>query len=365
MIVKDPRVTLEDEARGITEDSLTSGFLDWLMAISVVGDDGKKYWYGCSPLILKLEQMDVLYHEMSYDEGVVVQDPKSIYKIAKFPLVKFKRMERHQGGSYKVVKLEDRVIVDIGFLHVECYEDNSWRYVIDDKENNFKADFYHRPSGGPLWYGKDTPCRLTQHSITYGYNWCGKIEGTFTFGERVVHIKGAGIRERYVAVDSSAAEIGGWEDWGWFHFDEVFGSMFEFKLGMKDLAINLVEENKYIPSGNLNIEHHDWAFLPQYGGFIPTVYKVTMETEEGILAFTAHVVSARTWGVTGDVPDNPVATLEWDNMEGTFTFKDGRVKVLTNGMGGVSIRQWRAYPNITPLSLGGANLDYGVRMKTC
>ena len=364
MVERNYQVTLEDEMRGITLDAGSSAFLDWLCSFSAIGDDGRRYWFGCSPLILKSENMDLCNFEFCAEAGKIVQDPRSIYKIAKFPNETYVRHDKFPGGTHRVQKLDDKVVVEIGIMRIECNQDNSWHYQINDTEKGFKADFIHRPlCGGPLWYGRENPSHLTQHSTTYGYNWSGQIEGDITYNGRTVHMKGAGIRERYVATDSSSAEIGGWEDWGWFHFDEAFGSMYDMRLGMKDFAINLVDEAKYFPSGDFAIEHNDWAYLPQFGGFIPSVYKIRFEVEDGSLELTAHAATATTWGVTANVPDNPVATLMWDRVEGTFTYKDGRVKKLTNGFGGMSLRQWRQYPSITPpISLGG--LAVGERFAT-
>ena len=364
MVEKNFKVTLEDEARGITMDAGSSAFLDWLCSFSAVGDDGKQYWFGCSPLILKLENIDICSVEFCSDAGEIIQDPRSVYKIAKFPSETYVRRDIFKGGSHKVQQLSDKVVVDIGIMHIECHEDNSWHYQINDEEKGFKADFIHKPiCGGPLWYGREKPSYLTQHSVTYGYNWCGQIEGSVTYNGKTVHLKGAGIRERYVAIDSSSAEIGGWEDWGWFHFDEVFGSMYDFRLGIKDFALTLVDENRYFPSGDMNIEHHEWVYFPQYGGFIPSVYKIRFEVEDGVLEMTARAATATVWGVTNKVPDNPVATLMWDKVEGVFTYKDGRTRKLTNGFGGMSIRQWRQYPCITP-PISFNELEEGNRFTT-
>lgn len=367
MVEKDPRVTLQDEARGIDAAPGSSAFLDWLWEFALIGDDGKRYWFGGSPLILKLENIDLANWELVTEEGRVFQDPKSIYKIADFPGIDRKSQVHFDGGTHRVQQLDDRVVVDLGVIHVECHADNSWRIVVDDPEQNFKADMIHRPDcGGPLWYGREKPSYLTQHSVTYGYNWCGQAEGTLTIDGREIRVKGAGIRERYVATDSSSAEIGGWEDWGWVHFDEVYGSMYDMRLGMKDFALNLVDEDIYLPEGDMTITHQEWAYMPKFGGFVPTEYVVKMETAEGVLDFTAHVNTGRSWSVTDKVPDNPVCTLMWDKVEGTFTFKDGSVKQLTNGFGGMSIRQWRAYPNVMPIGLGGGDtaLDTGARFTT-
>lgn len=346
---QDYQVTLEDEARGITLDAGSSAFLDWLCSCSLVGDDGRRYWFGCSPLILKLENIDLCNVEFCAQSGQIVQDPRSIYKIAQFPPETYVRHDKFPGGTHKIQKLDDRIVIEIGIMRIECFANNAWHYHIEDHEKGFTADLVHKPvCGGPLWYGREVPSHLTQHSTTYGYNWSGRVEGDITFEGRSVHVKGAGIRERYVATDSSSAEIGGWEDWGWFHFDEAFGSMYDMRLGMKDFALNLVDGARYFPEGDFSIEHLEWVYFPQYGGFIPSEYRIRFEVEAGTLELHAHAATATTWAVTANVPDNPVATLMWDCLDGAFTSKDGYSQELTNGFGGMSIRQWRQYPSITP-----------------
>jgi len=349
MIEKNPRITLDDEERGIDAAPGSSAFLDWLWETSLVGDDGKRYWFGGSPLILKQENIDVCTWELVTECGQVKQDPYSIYKIADFCGENRSRRQTFPGGTHRVTRTDHEVTVELGCVKVVCHDDQSWIIRVDDPEKGFSATLTHKPECfGPLWYGREEPSHLTQHSVAYGYNCCGRVEGDLTIDGRTVHVHGAGIRERYVATDSSAAEIGGWEDWGWFHFDEAFGSMYDMRLGNKDQVVTLVGEGLYLPAGKLTIEHHEWAFMPRFGGFIPTVYKIRMETEAGMLDMTAHAANARTWGVTGKCPDNPVATIQWDDVNGTFAYADGTVKQLHNGFGAMSIRQWRAYPSTVP-----------------
>ena len=349
MVEKNPRITLDDDARGIESIPGSSAFLDWLWDASLIGDDGKRYWFGGSPLILKLENVDIVTWELCTETGEILQDPGSVYKVADFLGSQRSRKDVLPGGSHTVTRTEDEVIVEIGCIKVICRDDQSWNIIVNDPEKGFSADITHRPDcHGPLWYGREKPSYLTQHSVTYGYNCSGRVEGTLTIDGRTVKVEGAGIRERYVATDSSAAEIGGWEDWGWFHFDEAFGSMYDMRLGMKDQVVTLQEEGIYLPAGKMEIEHHDWVYVPRFGGFVPGVYRISIETEKGTINFSARAVNVRTWGVTGNVPDNPVATIAWDAVEGTFTYTDGTVKTLTNGFGGMSIRQWRAYPSLIP-----------------
>ncbi|MFT4154001.1 MAG: hypothetical protein QM629_09315, partial [Parafilimonas sp.] len=345
--VNDPEVTLDIEGHGIPEDAQEAAFLDWLCSFVATGDDGIKYWFGCSPLILAAENRDMWHYELCWDTGTVIQSPTSIYKIAHYPPVNITGQHIYPGGTLQVAKKENEVTVILGdSFQVICKKDHTWHYTLEDRVKGVRADFIHYGTGFPTWYGKEKPSYLTQHSIAYGYNWSGRVQGTLWIQGKEIKIKGKGIRERYIAVDSSAAEIGGWEDWGWFHFDEVFGSLYEMRLGNKDFSLNLVKEKRYFPEGNFKIEHHEWAYLPQLGAFIPTVYKIRIETEGGILNFTAQVVSASVWGVTGGAPSTPVATLNWGNADGTFTYPDGRSITLTNGTGGMSVRQWEPYPGI-------------------
>jgi hypothetical protein len=349
MIEKNPEITLEDEARGIEAAPGSSAFLDWLWETSLDGDDGNRYWFGGALLVLKRENIDVVSWELCTESGEVRQDPNSVYKIADFNGANRSRKDSLPGGTHKITRTEDTVVVEIGCMKVVCYKDHAWNIVVNDAENNFSAHIRHKPvCHGPLWYGREKPSYLTQHSVTYGYNCSGAVEGVLTIDGKTIQVKGSGIRERYVAIDSSAAEIGGWEDWGWFHFDEAFGSMYDMRLGIKDQVVTLVEENKYLPSGKLDIQHHEWAYMPRFGGFIPTVYKIRIETEAGTLLITAHAANARTWGVTGKHPDNPVAAIAWDVVEGLFTDLNGSVKKLHNGYGSMSIRQWRPYPSLIP-----------------
>jgi len=356
MIVNDPEVTLDWEGHGIPEDARDAPFLDWLCSVVAEGDDGKTYWFGVSPLILGLEGVDMWNIEASWESGTVRQLPGSIYKVADFPSVGVTSRHVHPGGTLRVERSEHEVTVTLPGFRVVCKDDHSWHYTVEDEEKGITADFVHQGQGYPTWYGKEKPSYLTPHSIAYGYNWSGTVEGTLTIHGKTVNITGKGIRERYVAVDSSAAEIGGWEDWAWFHFDEAYGSMYEMKLGQKDFSINLSEDGRYLPAGDFTIEHHEWAYLPQLGAFIPTHYRVTFETEAGVLELSSDVVGATVWGVTGKAPSTPVSTLNWGNVQGTFTYTDGRTKTLSNGKGGVSIRQIKPYPSIFAPELGA----YGV-----
>ncbi|MDY6997233.1 MAG: hypothetical protein SW019_11590 [Actinomycetota bacterium] len=363
MLVDNPEVTLDEDGHGFPDEARGTAFLDWMVTCVADGDDGRRYWFGCTPLSLALEGSDMWHVDIGWDTGEVVQLPGSIYRLADFPQTARTGGQSFGGGTLSVERCTDHVTVDLGDFHLVCRPDHTWHYALEDKDAGIKADFVHTGQGYPTWYGKDEPSVLTQHSIAYGYNWSGRIDGTLTIDGRTVRISGKGVRERYYSVDQSAAEIGGWEDWAWFHFDEVFGSMYEMRLGNKDMSLNTAD-GQYCPVGDFTIAHHDWAFLPTMGAFIPSRYQVTMKTQAGILDFTARAIGASTWSGGDKVPETAVATLYWDTLDGVFTHADGRKEVLTNGRGGTSIRQWKPYPSVFAPELAGHSAPVSQRLST-
>ena len=365
MRIDNPSVTLADEARtGVTEEA-RFGFLDWLHSFSVRGNNGKEYMLGGSILSLFQEKLDVVSINIAEGFGKSEQLESAIYRVGRYPGMIEEWMLHNPEGTLKIEKREHSVFVTCGKEYqVECFDDHKWHLMVSSPDGKYKADLYHMPQGNPLWYGREKPSYLTQHSVTYGYNWAGSVSGTIWLYGEEIKVEGAGIRERYVATDSSAAELGGWEDWGWFCFKEIHSSLYDMRLGMKDLAVNDLVTGKYYPEGKMTIHHEDWTFLRELDGFIPSVYVIRIELEDGIYEIRAHVGNATTWGATHKVPDNPVATLHYDSVEGTFTNKDGSVRTLTGGRGTMSIRQWHAYPNIIPRELYSDEVLKGEKFTT-
>ncbi len=365
MKIASPKVTLADEARNGVVEEVRSGFLDWLMEFNVEGDDGELYSLGGAILSMALEKMDLVNVVVGKGRGSVRQLRNSIYKVAQFTGCEINNFYRNPQGTLKIEKRENSVFVTCGEQYkVECFEGGVWHLMIDTQDGQYKADLYHRPHGFPLWYGRETPSYLTQHSITYGYNWSGDVEGEIELKGKKVKVKGTGIRERYVAVDSSAAELGGWEDWGYFTFNEIHSSMYDMRLGMKDFAIYDLENEKYYPEGEMDIEHEDWVFVRELDGFVPQYYNIKIKVEDGLYEIRAKVCNARVWGVTFKVPDNPVCSLVFEEVTGKFTYNDGTVRHLTGGRGSLSVRQWHAYPNILPRELYSDEVLTGEKFQT-
>lgn len=103
----------------------------------------------------------------------------------------------------------------------------------------------------------------------------------------------------------------------------MHSSMYDMRLGIKDFSLYDFENKKHYPEGNMTITHEVWVFLRELDGFIPTVYKIKIEVEDGVYEVRAYFCNATTWGATHKVSDNPVGTLTYDTVEGIFTEKKG------------------------------------------
>lgn len=358
MVIENPEVTLEQDGDGIPEGAGKGG-IEWTYLVNVQGDDGIQYCIDCHmasyrdlnvlfPALGIPQAADVSVLSIRHGKGKVVQPPGKPYKITDFTQVAATAFQHSPFGALTIKKSKGRVAVDLGAAHLICKDDLTWHLSVEDKEKGIKVELIHHGVGLPTWYSDTGKLQeWSSHNIAYGYFWSGFVEGTLTIEGRKVGIKGKGVRQRCLMADTCPGETGGWHDWMWFHFDEMFGCLDELKYSkFKIVSLYLTNEKHNFPSGSFNIEHQDWTYDRQLGFFIPMRYKVTIETDAGVLHMSAKVKGYFSWGVTGEVPDAPFVSLDWEKLEGTFTYKDGRKKKLTNGVGGTLIRQWKPYPNV-------------------
>lgn len=107
--------------------------------------------------------------------------------MTEYPGMLYERMWRQPADSLSIERCGDCVRVSCGPQYrVECFADHSWHFLLDSLDGAYRVDLWHRPSGCPLWYGREIPSYLTQHSITYGYNWSGVVTGEIVLNGRAI-----------------------------------------------------------------------------------------------------------------------------------------------------------------------------------
>ncbi len=75
----------------------------------------------------------------------------------------------------------------------------------------------------------------------------------------------------------------------------------------------------------------------------PDGYVINIARSQSATEARVHHAGCRASGIR-DVPDFPTILLGWEEIVGTFTYKDGRRKTLTNGFGGAPIPAVAALP---------------------
>lgn len=387
MYTENPEVTIEEDGHLLPEDATEHAFMDWGWMTHLRGDDGNDYWidmgvakfnklgtFGAMPF--GKEPMDMWNFACRTDKGRVYTPPGSIYKVADFEQVTNTAYHPFVGGELKIVRddVENKVYIDIDEFHQVCDLNNkTWHATVYDEEEDIRADLTHYGVGYPMWYGKEQMHVYVDHLRAQGYNWSGVVEGTLTIKGKEIHVKGFGGRERFYCPDQSNVEAGGWCDLIMFHFEELWGAVCEMKLSQdKDLSLYFRDENVHFATVDtkdndddctFTVYHDDWAYLAQIASFIPTTYQITVEVEIGTLVIDANVCGCKclTQGenLQADVPN---LMLDMDIVQGTFTYKDGQVRQLTNGFCSSNVVLWKTFPS-TILAFGGGAENRVVGIK--
>jgi len=367
MIVENPEVTIEEDAHLLPEDATEHAFMDWGLMSHLKDAEGKDYWldvgvakfnklgtFGAMPF--GKAPMDMWNFGIRTHKGRVYTPAGTIYKVADFADVTSTSYHPFPGGTLEITRddVNNKVVVEIDEFRLVCdLNDHTWRITCYDEALDVRADLTHYGEGYPMWYGKEKIHVYVDHMRAQGYNWAGRVEGALTIKGEKIPVKGFAGRERFYCPDQSNVEAGGWCDLVMFYFNELQGNLCEMKLSQdKDLSLYLFDEEQYFMSGEFNIEHDDWAYLPQIASFIPTTYKITAAVEAGNLEILGKVCGCKclTQGENLQV-DVPNLMLDMDYVEGSFTYQDGRKRVLTGGYCNSNVVLWKTFPS-TILSFG-------------
>jgi len=368
MYTENPEVTIEEDAHLLPDDATEHAFMDWGLMSHLEDEDGNHYWldmgvakfnklgtFGAMPF--GKEPMDMWNFGYRTTKGKVYTPKGTIYKVADFEEVTETMYHPFMGGELQIKRDDkaNKVYIDIDEFHLICdLNDKTWHFKCYDENTDTHADLIHYGEGYPMWYGKDKMHVYVDHMRAQGYNWAGRVEGSLTIKGKKIPVKGFAGRERFYCPDQSNVEAGGWCDLVMFYFNELQGNLCEMKLSQdKDISLYLFGDKQHFAKGNFDIEHDDWAYLAQIASFIPTTYKMTAEVEAGTLKLLGKVCGCKclTQGENLEV-DVPNLMLDMDYIEGTFTYKDGRVIELTGGYCNSNVVLWKTFPS-TILSFGG------------
>ncbi|MBC3888113.1 hypothetical protein GH810_07305 [Acetobacterium paludosum] len=374
-----PEVTMFEESMLYPEEGTTDhGFMDWGWMCHVKDEEGTDYYMDFGLAKMKMnatwgampfgtEDMDSWNLSCRTSKGDVSTPKGQIFKVANFEGVTDAVWRPFPGGSMQFEKDEKNNTFKIVLDKFTCEIDvnkKTWHATVYDEQLDVGVDFTHYGEGHPFWYSKDEVRTLVDHLKVIGYNWPGRVEGVLTIKGVKHNVTGFGARERAVLPDQSNVEAGGWLDLIMYHFDEMHGVIQEYKMSKdKTASLYIRESDEYFATKdarvavdemvNFNIVHEDWAYLKAIGCFVPTTFYCTLETPAGKLDFMAKACGSKCVALQAGVEvDVPNLTLDADIVEGTFTYKDGRVIELHNGHFINNLVLWRTFPSYFPNFIG-------------
>ncbi|OQY20835.1 MAG: hypothetical protein B6I35_09915 [Anaerolineaceae bacterium 4572_32.2] len=244
---------------------------------------------------------------------------------------------------------DDQVKVEMGCLTAICGLEQ--QRIISTNET-ISADLTFKPRGPMLHWKHEAGavCQVTDVTRVSGSESLSDVQGTLTVNGQEMQVEGRGLFEHVWFSALNFFEIRAM-DWFYGHFDEMYlylchcesitseSKPFHFETGEMYIIIN----DDFLPAKSLEVEPESWVFLEDFRRFIPSEQSVVVRTDQGTLKLKTRLLNyplfiqdpARLEGLTIDnVPgwssifcDVPIT------LEGKFTYKDGRVIELTNGVG--------------------------------
>jgi hypothetical protein len=224
-------------------------------------------------------------------------------------------------------------------------------YKLRLNEEGCTIDLDCKVRGPAIWWGNkpDVGWQHSEKGILTGFESFVEATGSANiFGEKL-DIRGRGNFEH---VSMSYLEMMGMRaaDWIVMNFDEAYAFCYRNLSITEDQhlrhvftgAIYLIEERKLLNLKEMEVRWSNWVYAPSAYRFIPASYEIKGETEEGVFKAYMSPAAPPAWYVHRRDENRYTDYIDgwyfayWDalcKVEGTFTYKNGRVINLTNGMG--------------------------------
>ncbi|MBN1177826.1 MAG: hypothetical protein JXD18_01330 [Anaerolineae bacterium] len=255
----------------------------------------------------------------------------------------------HPNADFSFAAVEDEVRIEMGDLIAICRADEQ-RLI--SKNEQLSADLTFRPRGPILFWNHEpgAECEVTDVTRVSGSESLSEVTGSVTVQGQKMDVQGRGLFERVWFKALNFFEIR-WMNWIYAHFDNAYlylchcesttseNQPFHFETG--DVYLEL--EDDLLAGTSLEVMPETWVFFEQVRRFIPLEQSVVMRTDKGTLKLNVRLAHypqmaqdpARLEGLTiNNIPgwgslfyDGPVT------LKGKFTYKDGRVVELVDGVG--------------------------------
>jgi hypothetical protein len=253
------------------------------------------------------------------------------------------------GKELSYTQGEGEVEVNLGELTAICRPD---RQRIISTDDTIGADLTFTPRGPALHWGHEPGdvCEVTEVTRVSGAESLSDVTGVLTVNGETIAVEGRGLFEHVWFGDLNFFQIRAM-NWIYAHFEETYlylchcesvtgeNQPFHFETG----EVYMIAGDELLVAEHIEVMPERWAFLGQARRFIPIEYTVTARTDRGRLKVTArlsgHPLLLQPPARLETLTVNNISgwsTLFYDApiaLEGTFTYKNGRVIELENGVG--------------------------------
>lgn len=206
-----------------------------------------------------------------------------------------------------------------------------------------------KPKAPPLYWGnkKDFDLPWSKDGMTIrGTEELCAVEGNVTYKGSEMPVKGSISTVEHVWIKKMDWMDWRYMDWTWFHSDKVCGLISHGE--MKDEyhwewgTIYLTEEKKQLHCTSNEFRNEELAWSPEHMRFIPIKHSAVCKTDEGVLELKMNAVKKPIKRTGRFDPEYVASRIQgwaftfWTvvvEVEGTFTYNDGRVIEIKNGLG--------------------------------
>ncbi|MBU6997873.1 MAG: hypothetical protein HXS41_06750 [Theionarchaea archaeon] len=240
------------------------------------------------------------------------------------------------------------VIAEMDKLRAVCRVDE--QEIISENET-LSAHLTFNPRGPVLRWGnkKDGQCPVTEGTSVSGIESLSDVHGTITIDGKEIDITGRGVFEHVWIKTLEFMKIRTM-DWTYLHFDQLYaflchcesisddGTPYHFEDGL----IHILGEEDCFVTRSIEFMPESWVYMKPYRRFIPSQQKVTVKTDRGVLGMRIKLsLYPKIAQAMRMEPLTMHNTTGWSvlfldapiNMEGEFTYSDGKSVKLTSGKG--------------------------------
>ena len=322
-----------------------------LISIKAPGFSGKNevsISMGNGPVRMKTESHKTLESIVKEDTGKSDAGQEEILVIEE-PDLHVVNLNIKGDDAFRQTVSGDTITAKLGdTTSIEC-QVGKWH--LKSKEGDFDVDLVFTARGPVVWWGEkpNADQKLTEHTIINGFEALSDVTGHITYQGEKMDARGRGVAEHVWIEKLDMMELR-YVDWVVINFDQSYFMFYsgEGAVPPRSLAhyqtgsVCLAEDKKFWSITKIKVEHTKWAYSPVALRFIPISNTITLETSEGVLVCQVEPLISPTFVTIRrmenvsfyDIPG--WAFYYWDapyKATGTFTYSNGRVLKLTNGLG--------------------------------